>query len=115
MIGNNIQRIRKRNGISLSELAERAEISKSYLSSIERNLKKNPSIHVVEKIAHVLNVDLKSLLLDDMNPSKKQKLEKEWLEFIYELKKVGIGVEQIEEYKMIIEFMKWYKNRSKAE
>ena len=58
MIGNNIYRIRKQRGLTLSELAKKALISKSYLSNIERNLNKNPSIQVMEKIAAVLHVDL---------------------------------------------------------
>ena len=40
MIGENISTIRKNRGYTLSELAEQAHISKSYLSNIERNLKR---------------------------------------------------------------------------
>ena len=43
MIGKNIAEIRKKRGYTLSELAELANISKSYLSNIERNINKNPS------------------------------------------------------------------------
>ena len=39
MIGKNILRIRKGRALSLTELAERANIAKSYLSNIERNQK----------------------------------------------------------------------------
>ena len=62
MIGKNIYEIRKQRGFTLSELAERAKISKSYLSNIERNINKNPSIQVIKKIAMVLEIDLKALL-----------------------------------------------------
>lgn len=109
MIGKNIYKIRKQKGISLSELAERAGISKSYLSSIERNLKQNPSIQVMEKIASVLKVDLKTLLKIEIDLESKQELEKEWLDFIYELKRTGIAKEQIHNYKILIEFIKWHK------
>lgn len=44
MIGNKIYKFRKQRGLSISELAERAKISKSYLSNIERNLNSNPPI-----------------------------------------------------------------------
>ncbi|MGX2961370.1 helix-turn-helix domain-containing protein [Peribacillus sp. JNUCC 23] len=47
-------RIRKQRGLTLSELAEKAFISKLYLSNIERSLNKNPSIQVLEKIAGFL-------------------------------------------------------------
>ncbi|MBD2798676.1 helix-turn-helix transcriptional regulator, partial [Xenorhabdus sp. 18] len=44
MIGERIKRLRLQKGISLTELAEKAGVAKSYISSIERNLQKNPSI-----------------------------------------------------------------------
>lgn len=111
MIGKNIQRLRTMNGITLSELAERAGISKSYLSSIERNVKQNPSIQVMEKIAFVLNVDLKALLRIDGDPEKQQ-LEKEWLDFVDELRSNGIEKHQVHDYRILIEFIKWHRKRT---
>ena len=97
----------------MSELSERTGISKSYLSNIERNLKQNPSIHVMEKIASVLNVDLKTLLKLAADGEIKQNLEKEWTDFIGELKKSGIDKERIHDYKIVIEFMKWQNEKNK--
>lgn len=109
MIGENIHKIRNTRGLTLSELAERANISKSYLSSIERNLNKNPSIHIVEKIALVLNVDFKVLMgsksMDD------QIAEEEWVEFVKDLKASGIVTDDLHEYKSVIEFAKWHKKQ----
>jgi XRE family transcriptional regulator of biofilm formation len=113
MIGNNISTIRKQRGFTLSELSERTGISKSYLSNIERNLKQNPSIHVMEKIATVLKVDLKTLLKITADVEIKQHLEEEWTEFISDLKKTGIDKEQIHEYKIVIEFMRWQNEKIK--
>lgn len=115
MIGNNIYKLRKQRGFTLSELAERTGISKSYLSNIERNLKQNPSIHVMEKISSVLKVDLKTLLKIAAEVESKQLVEKEWLDFIYELKKSGIDKERIREFKILIEFIKWYNDRARDE
>jgi XRE family transcriptional regulator of biofilm formation len=112
MIGNNISAIRKQRGYTLTELSERTGISKSYLSNIERNLKQNPSIHVMEKIASVLKVDLKTLLKMTTDMEKKQ-IEKEWMDFIYDLKKSGIDKEQIHEYKIVMEFIKWHNDKIK--
>lgn len=112
MIGNNICTIRKQRGYTLSELSVRSGISKSYLSSIERNLQQNPSIHVMEKIALVLKVDLKRLLIIAGDLEKKQ-IEKEWVDFIYDLKQSGIDKEQIHDYKIIMEFMRWYNDKTK--
>ncbi|WP_282937445.1 helix-turn-helix transcriptional regulator [Paenibacillus sp. RC67] len=113
MIGNNISSIRKQRGFTLSELSERTGISKSYLSNIERNLKQNPSIHVMEKIASVLKVDLKMLLKIATDPDIKQHPDKEWLDFISDLKNSGIEKERIHEYKIVIEFMKWHNDKVK--
>lgn len=111
MIGYNISSIRKEKGLSLSELAEKAEISKSYLSNIERNLNDNPSIQVLVKISQVLNVDIRTLV--DVDSSEKV-IDPEWLDFIQELRRLGIVKDTIQELKPLIEFMLWQKNRQEA-
>lgn len=113
MIGKNIYQIRKNKGLSLSELAERAKISKSYLSNIERNLNQNPSINMMEKIANVLDVDMQVLLNSDENIDPRSTLESEWIDFVQQLKESGIEKEQIEEYKTLIEFIKWKNEQQK--
>ncbi|KAB7708175.1 helix-turn-helix domain-containing protein [Bacillus aerolatus] len=108
MIGKNIYEIRKRRGLSLTELADRAGIAKSNLSNIERNLNQNPSINVIEKIAVVLGVDLKTLLKVERNiEPKRTQLDEEWVDFVNELKELGVQKEQMQEYKTLLEFIKW--------
>lgn len=107
MIGDNIQKIRKKRGLTLSELADRAQISKSYLSNIERNLNKNPSIQIIEKVAAVLNVDFRTLL--GTNSVQPLFPENEWIEFVNELKRSGVEKDQLNEYKTVIEFARWQK------
>ncbi|MFD9627216.1 helix-turn-helix domain-containing protein [Peribacillus muralis] len=107
MIGKNIAELRKKRGYTLSELAEQANISKSYLSNIERNLNQNPSLQVMEKIAHVLNVDFVSLLKKENTMEAPYYLEKEWLEFVQELQRSGLKKEQLSQYKPLIEFIRW--------
>jgi XRE family transcriptional regulator, master regulator for biofilm formation len=109
MIGRNIYELRKKKGITLSELADRSKVSKSYLSNIERKLNRNPSIQVIEKIATVLEVDVKFLLSSQLEHDNTN-LEKEWVEFVVELKSLGINKERIHEYRELIEFIKWKKN-----
>lgn len=108
MIGYNISQIRKEKGLTLSELADKAEISKSYLSNIERNLNDNPSIQVLVKISQVLNVDIRTLV--DIDSSDKV-IDPEWIDFIMELRRLGIEKDTIQELKPLIEFMLWRKNR----
>lgn len=107
MIGNRIQTLRKEKGLSLSELADRAGIAKSYLSSIERDIQSNPSIQFLEKIASVLEVDVQTLLVEE--PLKQDDLDKEWLNLAYEAMKSGVTKEQFREF---LEFNKWKLNQS---
>ncbi|MCA1061470.1 helix-turn-helix domain-containing protein [Rossellomorea aquimaris] len=111
MIGTNISTIRKRRGLTLSELADRANVSKSYLSNLERNLNKNPSIQVLEKISTVLDVDLMTILQFNAHEDNRELLENEWLDFINELKDSGIEKEQLQQYKAVIEFIKWQNQK----
>src|ERR1700730_4613662 len=62
MIGKRVQQLRKEKGMSLTELAERAGVAKSYISSLERDIQKNPSIQFLEKIAGVLKVPVDRLI-----------------------------------------------------
>ncbi|KAB8128270.1 helix-turn-helix transcriptional regulator [Gracilibacillus oryzae] len=109
MIGTNISKIRKQRGLTLSELAEKSKISKSYLSNLERNLNDNPSIQVVEKLAEVLNTDLATLLQTE---GEILVSDKEWLDFVNELKAIGLERYNLDEYKIVFEFIRW-KNSEK--
>ncbi|WP_062109532.1 helix-turn-helix domain-containing protein [Bacillus niameyensis] len=114
MIGKNISEIRKRKGLTLTELAERAGIAKSNLSNIERNLNQNPSINIIEKIAVVLGVDVDTLLNTNTNvEAKQQEIEEEWIDLIHELKESGVEKEQIQGFKTLMEFIKWQNTQEK--
>lgn len=112
MIGKNIQRIRKKRGLTLSDLADQANISKSYLSNIENELNDNPSIQVMEKVSKVLGVDLKDLLGSKTEITLYP--EAEILDLAKELKESGIEIEKLHEYKTVFEFVKW-QNKSLKE
>jgi len=86
MFGKNIQKLRKEKKLTLTQLAEKTEISKSYLSHIERNIQTNPSIDVLVKIASALDVDIQTLLSQDQ-PSPQSTITKkvhvaDWSELI---------------------------------
>lgn len=105
MIGKRIQQLRMARGLSLSELAERSGVAKSYLSAIERSLQDNPSIQVIEKIAAVLHVSVPALLLpEDTNASENDVLDPDWVALAKEAMQSGITKEQFREY---VEFQKW--------
>lgn len=111
MVGKNIAEIRKRRGYTLSELAELSNISKSYLSNIERNINKNPSLEVMQKIAKVLNVDFIMLIEPNLDIDSHFYIEQEWSDLLKELKNLGIEKNDIQEYKTLVEFIKWQKQK----
>jgi XRE family transcriptional regulator, master regulator for biofilm formation len=110
MVGKNIAEIRKRRGYTLSELADLSNVSKSYLSNIERSINKNPSLEVMQKIAKVLNVDFMMLIEPDLDIDSHLYIEQEWSDLLKELKDLGIEKNDIQEYKTLVEFIKWQKS-----
>ncbi len=105
MIGQRIKQYRLQRKMSLSELAERAGIAKSYLSSIERNLQSNPSIQFLEKIAGVLNVPVNTLLHDEEDESNQgANLDSDWANLVRDAMKSGVSKEQFREF---LEFNQW--------
>ncbi len=58
--GKRIKFLRNQMGISQEELADRAEIDRTYITSVECG-KRNISIVNVEKLAKALNVSLSKL------------------------------------------------------
>ncbi|WP_026576000.1 helix-turn-helix domain-containing protein [Bacillus sp. UNC438CL73TsuS30] len=58
MEGTKLKILREEKGLSISQLSELSGISKSYLSLIERDIQRNPSIEILDKIAKTLNVDI---------------------------------------------------------
>ncbi|TDL73874.1 XRE family transcriptional regulator [Rhodococcus qingshengii] len=62
MDGNKLKVMRIEKGISLNKLSELTGISKSYLSLIERNIQKNPSIDILSKLAKALEMEVEDLI-----------------------------------------------------
>jgi len=62
MLGDNISKIRKSKNMSLTLCAKEIGISPGYLSDIENNIKKNPSMDILTKIAVTLDLDISELL-----------------------------------------------------
>ncbi|GIN38263.1 MULTISPECIES: helix-turn-helix domain-containing protein [Heyndrickxia] len=107
MIGQRIKKFRLQKQLSLSELAERAGIAKSYLSSIERNLQSNPSVQFLEKIAAVLGISVNLLLHDQIDETNTTELDSEWESLVREAMNSGVSKEEFREF---LEFNKWKIN-----
>lgn len=89
MLGNRIRRFRQERGLTLEQLSEKSGLSASYLSTIERGLKK-PSIPVLKRIADALHVS-PALLVQDAD----QSFTGEKLRFLREGR--GLTVEELAE------------------
>lgn len=108
MIGERIQMLRKRKGLSLTELSQRAGVAKSYLSSIERGLQQNPSIQFLEKIGEVLNVPVEEFVNSDQSERPAGSLDRDWEDLVREAMASGVSKEQFKEF---LEFNKWRSAR----
>lgn len=62
MIGEKIKKKREENNLTISELADKAGVAKSYISQIERHHKTNPSIQYLHKICKVLGISVVELI-----------------------------------------------------
>jgi XRE family transcriptional regulator of biofilm formation len=107
MIGDRVKKLRQEKKMSLSELALKAGVAKSYLSSLERNLQTNPSVQFLEKIGSVLGVPVDNLILEQPN---KEDLDSEWMKLVQEAMTSGVSKEQFREF---LEFSKWKGNQQK--
>jgi len=58
-IGNEIKKLRQKNGLTQEELADRCELSKGFISQIERDLA-SPSISTLSDLLQCLGTDLKN-------------------------------------------------------
>ncbi|WP_010098554.1 helix-turn-helix domain-containing protein [Ornithinibacillus scapharcae] len=106
MIGEKIKQLRKDKKMSISELAEKANVAKSYLSSIERNLQTNPSIQFIEKISSVLGVSVNEIINEEN--IEVNSLDAEWLQIVREAMESGVSKQ---EFKDFLEFNQWRKNK----
>lgn len=106
MDGNKLKRMRIEKGISLSKLSEQTGISKSYLSLIERNIQKNPSLDILEKIAKTFDVEVEYLVKREMDDLelifKGKKTVKSILKVEIEMSEDQLNPEKLKQIKELI-------------
>lgn len=62
MFGKNIKNIRESKGYGVNELSRLSGVNASYISALERDEKKNPSVAILEKLALALEVSIEDLM-----------------------------------------------------
>ncbi|TBV89160.1 XRE family transcriptional regulator [Lysinibacillus sp. OL1] len=62
-LGDLIKEVRKKSGLTTTQLAEMVEVSQGYISHLENERKKNPSPDVLARIAKVLDIPYIDLMV----------------------------------------------------
>ena len=68
VFGKKVAEMRKMQHLSQEELADRCNVHRTYIGSIERG-EKSPTLNTVEKIAKGLNVEI-SIIFDETDTRK---------------------------------------------
>jgi len=112
MLGSRIKELRLLRGYSISELAKLADVSKSYLSQIERETQKNPSLQVLNKVAATLDTSIEYLLGSESKEIRTEiVLDHEWKQLIQEAIKEGMKKEDFTEYRKYMKYESWRKEK----
>ncbi|MEH7214251.1 helix-turn-helix transcriptional regulator [Priestia megaterium] len=109
MIGEKIKNLRLKKGYSITRLAEEANISKSYLSHLEKGLNNNPSLQMLDKIASSLHTTIDDLIEGDISCpalTSKPTLNLEWLHLIERAVQDGMTKEEFIEFQYYLKFRK---------
>lgn len=72
-IGRKIRRLRKKKDLSITELAKKVGISRSYLSQIELESVESPTINTMRKISSALDTTVSQLIGEKSRGSKRTK------------------------------------------
>ncbi|MBR4561087.1 MAG: helix-turn-helix transcriptional regulator [Bacteroidales bacterium] len=62
LFGKTIADIRKKQGLSQEELAEKCSLHRTYIGAIERG-EKSPTLNTIDRIANGLGIHIKDLFL----------------------------------------------------
>lgn len=115
MIGQKIKRLRQAKGYSITELGRLAEVSKSYLSQLERGMQTNPSLQFLIKVSIPLDTTVTYLLEDTkLKEHEDSELDEEWKILIRQAIEDGLKKEDFHEYRNYIRFQSWMKEQNKS-
>lgn len=109
MIGDRVKEMRMKKQLSLSELAERTEITKSYLSNIERNISTNPTIDVIQKLASGFKVHPSVLLNWEEDKKGLQNTNDSLMHIKYRIN--SMDNEQLKELKDYVDVIEWKRKK----
>ena len=73
-MGRHIKSFRKAAGLTQQSLADKAEVSRIYIQALESN-RRLPSMHLLQKLAAALNVEVIDLVQDHTDKSGRMQLD----------------------------------------
>lgn len=115
MIGKRIKRLRQEKGYSITELGRLADVSKSYLSQLERGLQTNPSLQFLVKVSKPLDTSIDFLLQESkVLKCGDTELDEEWKVLIRQAIEDGLKKEDFHDYRKYIKFQEWMKVQKKS-
>lgn len=107
MIGERIKVLRKARKYSITELAKQAGVSKSYLSYIERDVQRNPSLQFLSKLANTLGTSIEYLLGEV--PTENNVMDEDWQIIFQKAIDSGLSKEDFDEFVEFIKYKQWEK------
>lgn len=113
MIGERIKDYRQRKGYSITQLAELAGVSKSYLSYIERDLRTNPSLEFLGKVAKPLDTTIEELLIENNRKNNaSDSIDEEWKVLLNQAIENGLNKEDFRTLQDFIKFRHWKETKN---
>ncbi|MDW8515064.1 helix-turn-helix domain-containing protein [Priestia flexa] len=97
-IGEIFKENRERKKLSQDEIAKRLEVTKSYISKVENNIKK-PTMEFLNRAAEVFDIDVLDFFEGKVKPDQTLSTENlEWVILGEEMKRQGVSAEQLREW-----------------
>ncbi|MFK2826440.1 helix-turn-helix transcriptional regulator [Bacillus sp. B190/17] len=103
MIGAKIKALRMQKGYSITKLANKAQISKSYLSYLEKQSKIKPSLHIISKIASSLDTTT-DYFLEESKTASDVGVNEEWIRLLKTGLDEGMTKEEFLEFQSYLKY-----------
>ncbi len=112
-LGITLKDARKNVGLTLRQVEEMTEISNAYLSQLENDKIKNPSVNILSKLSSLYKVSLKTLLSNAKMIDKKE-AEQEEINLSF-AQKIAFRAEDLSENERedVLRYLEFIKSRKK--
>lgn len=112
-LGATLKDARKNVGLTLRQVEEMTDISNAYLSQLENEKIKNPSVHILSKLSSLYKVSLKTLLSNakmiDKNEAQQEEINLSFAQ------KIAFRAEDLSEDERndVLKYLEFIKSRKR--